>query len=276
MMIRRLICSCAALLALTGSAAVAQKVGYIASEAIFDNLPDSKAARSRLNEMQSGWMREIERMETEAKRLSAEITSNRLIWSAQEKQVAEANLADLSAKLSAFRTDTYGPNGEFERQQTAVMGPLYDKVMLAVNDEARAQKIDFVFDKSSRGMPMLVANPQFDLTIAVLKRLGVDVDSATFNPAGTPNLGTQSEEDAVRNRGRRNEGGEKPLLGIDPNKLLEKGLDGVEVNLPSFGSEEEGATPEGTTTEGTTTEGTTTTTPPEGTSEVTNEGTEPK
>lgn len=220
--------------------AVAQKVGYVASQAIFDNLPDSKAARTKLSDVQAGWMREIDRMEKEIKKLSGEIENNRLIWSTQEKRDAEARLADLTAKLAEFRTGKYGPNGEFEKQQAELMGPIYDKIFKAITDEARSQKIDFVFDKSSRGLPMLYANPQFDLTISVLKRLGVDVDSASLAPSAPSSDGGQTQEESVRNRGHR----EDPGLNIDPNKLL-KG-EPLEIDLknalPLGGSESEEGT----------------------------------
>lgn len=222
--------------------AAAQKIGYVASQAIFDNLPDSKAARTKLSEVQSGWMREIDRMEKEAKKLSGEIENNRLIWSAQEKRDAEARLADLTAKLAEFRTSKYGPNGEFEQQQSQLMGPIYDKIFKAINDEARSQKIDFVFDKSSRGLPMLYANPQYDLTISVLKRLGVDVDSSAMAPGAPPPGSAQTQEESVRNRGHREDPGGG--VNIDPNKLL-KG-EPLEIDLknalPLGGSESEKTT----------------------------------
>ncbi len=198
-----------------------QKVAYVATEAIMEKLTDAKTARAKLAELQQGWMREIQRSESEITKLQADIETNRLLWSAQEKRDAEAKLADMEAKLAQFRMAKFGPKQEFERQQAELMGPIVEKIAKAIEDEAKAQKYDYVVDKSSRGMVILYANPANDLTWAVLKRLGVEPDSsmpamgAPLRMDGDP----RTEQDAKRNRGGRRESQpvEKPL---DPNESL--------------------------------------------------------
>jgi len=106
-----------------GAATVhAQKVAYVASEAIVDKLPEAKAARSKLSELQLSWMRDIQRQEADITKLKSDIETNRLLWSAQEKRESDSRLADLESKLSAYRSAKFGPNQEFERQQTEMMG----------------------------------------------------------------------------------------------------------------------------------------------------------
>ncbi len=215
-----------ALLVATGAdlRAQQQKIAYVASEAILEKLPDAQAARSKLTELQMSWMRDIQRQEQEIAKLSTEIQTNRLLWSAQEKRDAEAKMSDLQARLATYRSVKFGPNQEFDRQQSDLMGPVFDKVWKAIDDEARAQKYDFVFDKSSRGIGMVYSNPVHDLTWAVLKRLGVEVEppaDATTSTSGTTDA--NREQDARRNRGRRDQPVQKPTDGsFDPNEALNK------------------------------------------------------
>jgi outer membrane protein len=210
--------------AAVGSARAQSKIGFVASEAILDRLPDAKSARAKLSELQSGWMREIQRMEGEIDKAKSDMQSNRLLWSAQEKREAESRLADMESKLANYRQTKFGPKQEFERQQGELMGPIVDKVAKAIEDEAKAQKYDYVFDKSSRGMPMLYSNPSNDLTYAVLKRLGVD-PSAADAASATPPAGSapsavdpKAESDARRRRSGRNEYRPEP---VDPNEVLQ-------------------------------------------------------
>lgn len=160
----------------TAAPASAQKVAYVASTAIFDRLPQAIDARNKLAEMQSRWSREMKEMEDQVMVLRSEIDKNRLLWSEQERNEKTGALRDVEAKLADFRAKKFGPNGEFETQYQQLMAPVIEIVSLAVTAEAEAQEYDFVFDKSSRGLPMLFANPEYDLTYAVLKRLGVEVD----------------------------------------------------------------------------------------------------
>lgn len=166
----------AAGLFLSAHDASAQKVAYVASTAIFDRLPQAIEARNKLAEVQGKWSREIKGMEDQVMVLRAEIDKNRLLWSEQERNEKTGALRDVEAKLADFRAKKFGPNGEFETQYQQLMAPVVEIVSLAITAEAEAQEYDFVFDKSSRGLPMLFANPEYDLTYAVLKRLGVEVD----------------------------------------------------------------------------------------------------
>ena len=107
-----------------------------------------------------------------------EIEEKRLLWSSQERSTKEGELRDLEAALATLRNNKFGPNGEFERLYQELMAPVLDLMMVAVQAEAEAQKYDYVFDKSSRGMPMLYSAAQHDITLAVLDRLGVEVDAS--------------------------------------------------------------------------------------------------
>lgn len=233
------------LLAGGASTATAQKVAYVASEAIVDKLPEAKAARAKLSELQLSWMREIQRQEQEISKLQGDIESNRLLWSAQEKRDADAKLVDLQSKLVTYRSSKFGPNQEYERQQTELMGPIIDKVSKAIEDEARSGKFDIVFDKSSRGMPILYANPAIDITWGVLKRLGVEgAEPPAGGAAGRVEPDSKSEQDARRNRGRRDAGptDSKPF---DPNQILQgnENPDGTDSGTNSGGSSGSGTKP---------------------------------
>jgi outer membrane protein len=194
------------------------RVAYVASEAILDRLPDAKVVRTKLSELQTGWLREIARQEGEVARVRADMQTNRLLWSAQEKRDAEARLADLESKLAAFRSAKFGPKGEYEKSQQEMMGPVVERVAKAIEEEGRSQKFDYVLDKSNRGLGILYANPSYDLTIAVLKRLGVDVTDIPAPPI--PTSDPASEQNARRNRTRR----DVPVneeVPKDPNQVLQ-------------------------------------------------------
>ncbi|HVK40307.1 MAG TPA: OmpH family outer membrane protein [Candidatus Kapabacteria bacterium] len=204
----------ARLLAVVGIAALgavapvtAQKTAYVASDEIMNRLPEVKDARTRIGEMQATWLREIQSQETDIARLRAEIESNRLLWSTQERRDAEGRLRDAEQKLAAFRASKYDAGGEYEKLHNESLTPLYDKVFAAIAEEAKAQKYDFVFDKSSRGLPMLYASPDYDLTAAVLRRLGVKLDPSEL-------------EEAPADGGRAPQRGRRPA--DDPNTVLEE------------------------------------------------------
>lgn len=178
-------------------------------------------ARARLAEVQSSWLREISRQESDIDKARQQIALNRLLWNQQEKQEAAAQLADLESKLAAFRGARFGPGGEYEKLQADLMGPVLDKVTVAIEEEAKSGKYDYVLDKSNRAVGIVFANPANDITVGVLRRLGVDVSLESIG-ATQPDASRQgSEADALRNRGRRDRAND-PSKPIDPNDMLDE------------------------------------------------------
>lgn len=160
------------------TAVSAQTVAYVSSEEIFKRLPQAVEARGKLGELQAKWMNEIRTLEKRTTVLRTEIENNRLLWSSQERSTKEGELREVEGRLQEIRSTKFGPNGEFERQYRELMAPVVELVMVAVRAEAEAKKYDFVLDRSSRGLPVLFANPDHDLTYAVLTRLGVKLDAS--------------------------------------------------------------------------------------------------
>ncbi len=193
------------------------KIAYVASETILDRMPEAQTARATLSELQASWMRDIKRQQSAIEALQQEIETNRLLWSTQEKRDANARLKDLQSKLLQFQTEKFGPDGEYEKQHEQLMGPLMDRVIKAIGEEAQAQGYDFVFDKSTRGMPMLYANTDNDLTYAVLKRLGVKLEPSEEQKAAAK---PQDNADEARSRRGQRTRGDEPPPKEDPNAIL--------------------------------------------------------
>ncbi len=224
----------------TSSSLSAQTIGYISSDAIFQHLPQAVEARANLGSMQAKWLQEIKRLEDKIRLLRRDLDENRLLLSAQERANKEGALRDAEAVLASYRAEKFGPNGEFERSYRELMAPIIDLVIVAVNAEAEVKKYDYVFDKSSRGLPMLFANPEHDLTLDVLKRLGVEVDASELEtrtdkpknllPESFPvqlsvdNNSTISLDPNVSLPTSVNNGGEIQIQGTiepNPNELLD-------------------------------------------------------
>lgn len=204
----------------------AQTVAFVSTEAIFERLPQAVEARDRLGRKQAEWLNEISTLERTVIERQKEIELNRLLWSPQERDRKETELRDLVAQLDILRRTKFGPNGEFETLYSSLMEPIIDVVMAAVRAEAAEMGYDFVFDKSTRGLPLLVANPDHDLTYGVLTRLGVDVDPSELKerePEGglvIPNLGPLKVgiDSSIRPVGEEEES-EPVERRIDPDEI---------------------------------------------------------
>ncbi len=148
------------------------KIGYIDSEAIMKKLPEAQDAQKTLDQIVSGWQDELNKMQSQWQKKFEEYDRRKLIMSDQSRATAERELMDLEKKVSDFRTQKFGPNGEMLAKQTEMMKPVQDKVFKAIQDVAIAENCDYVFDKSGQIL-LLYANDKYDLTSKVLAKLNV-------------------------------------------------------------------------------------------------------
>ncbi len=163
-----------AVIVLSSTMGWSQKVGYIASDVIRERWQDMIQAKQRIQSLVDDWKREISQMQQQIDDLEIEIRKNRLIWSADERALKEAELAKKKATREDFTHKKFDPAGEYDVQALAVLKPVEEKLYLATQDVAASEGFDMVLDKSTQPIPY--ANPKFDLTVKVMKKLNIPAD----------------------------------------------------------------------------------------------------
>ncbi len=152
----------------------AQKVGYIASDAIRSRWPEMQQAEQRIQSLVEDWKREAAQQQKAIDQLEAEIKKNRLIWSLDERQQKEAELARLKDERERFLKQKFEPGGEYDQQSQLILRPVEEKLYAAVQDVAANEGFDIVLDKSTQVIPYV--NPKYDLTVKVMKKLNIAAD----------------------------------------------------------------------------------------------------
>ncbi len=150
-----------------------QRVGFIASDVIRDKFPEAKQAEQRVRSVVEDWKRDIEDLEKRIENLKFEINKNRLIWTEEEKKQKEKELEDLNTQLLVFSRKKFEPGGEYDLIVKTIMQPVEEKIYAAVQKVAAENGFDIIWDKSTS--PLAYVNYKYDLTLKVLRELGVDV-----------------------------------------------------------------------------------------------------
>jgi len=150
-----------------------QKMGFINSEVIRKKFPEAQLAEQRLQTMVEEWKREAADLQKQIEDLEFEIKKNRLIWSDTERAEKEKKLEDIKTLRDKYITAKFQPNGEYDMIARRIMAPVEERIYQATQKVAQQQRYDFVYDQSMQPLP--VSNYKFDITVLVLKELGVDV-----------------------------------------------------------------------------------------------------
>lgn len=156
---------------LTAAAAGAQtKVGHINSEYIMQQLPEATDAQRSLDQMVAQWESELQKMQADWKKKFDEYDKKKLILTDQNRAEIERELRQADQAIVEFRTKKFGQSGELFQKQNEVMKPIQNKMFKVLEEVAKEDGYDYVFDKSGEIL-LLYSNEKHDLTRKVLQRM---------------------------------------------------------------------------------------------------------
>lgn len=194
-----------AVLAFMPNMLIAQKVGYISSDEIRKHFFEAKDVETRIKSIVEDWKRQLNDYDFEIESLEFEIKKNRLIWSDEEKKEKENKLDDLKQKRLAFTKEKFATGGEYDKVVKEMKRPVEAKIFAAVQAIASDEGYDLILDKSLHPIPY--ANAKYDLTVKVLRKLGVDVKELEKQLqekiAKDPRNKKSQAKDAPKRRSRR-------------------------------------------------------------------------
>jgi outer membrane protein len=158
-------------LALMASVSMAQmKIGHITSETIMKTLPEAVDAQRTLDALVAQWENELKKMQDDWKKKFEDYDRRKLILTDQSRAEAERELRTLDQAITDYRNRKFGQNGELFQKQNEVMKPIQNKMFKVLEDIAKEEGYDYVFDRSGEIL-LLYANEKHDLTEQVLRRM---------------------------------------------------------------------------------------------------------
>ncbi|MBM2845233.1 MAG: ompH [Bacteroidetes bacterium] len=153
-----------------GLASAQSKIGHINSETIMQALPEAVDAQRSLDGMVAQWESELQKMQSDWKKKFDEYDKKKLILTDQARADAEKELRELDQSIADFRNKKFGQTGELFQKQNEVMKPIQNKIFKVLEDIAKEDGYDYVFDRSGEIL-LLYANDKNDLTQKVLARM---------------------------------------------------------------------------------------------------------
>ncbi len=174
------------------SAFAQEKIGWVDTQVIMKKLPEAVEAQNKLDNLVAQWQSEINKLQTDFKQEADDYQRRRLILPEQARIQEEQKLSDMQKKIIDLRDQRFGPNGDLAQQQKAIMRPVQEKILQAIQDVAKEDKYDYIFDKSGQIL-LMYSNPKYDVTQQVLDKLKIP----TTGPAGTQPTNQQNPPQGI-------------------------------------------------------------------------------
>ncbi len=154
----------------TSSSFAQSKIGWINSQTITEKLPEAQDAQRQLDALVTEWQNDLAKMQNDWQKKFAEYDKKKLIFTDKDRVDAERELQDLDKRIAEFRNRKFGQNGELFQKQNELMKPVQDKIFKAIQDIAKEEGYDYVFDKSGE-LSLMYTNDKYDLTTLVLEKV---------------------------------------------------------------------------------------------------------
>ena len=153
-----------------------QKLGYVDSEYILEQLPEYATAQQQIDRTAQEWQQEIEESRDEVNELFREYQARELLYTNDERQRQRDEIIQAEEEIERLRMQYFGPEGRLFQEQERLVRPVQESVLEAIEAVATRDGYDYVFDKGGDYIFMYTRD-QFDLSNDVLEELGIDTDS---------------------------------------------------------------------------------------------------
>ncbi len=147
-------------------------LAYVDSDYILNRMPEYQSAQQQLNESAVSWEKEALDMETALVQMQRDYSAEEILLTAEQRKERKTSIEQQEKKLIEFRQEKFGTEGALFKKRSQLVKPIQDKMFEAVQAVAKAQGLDYIFDKAS-GVQMLYANPRYDKTFEVMEELGI-------------------------------------------------------------------------------------------------------
>jgi outer membrane protein len=160
-----------AILWLSPASAQQQKIGFVNSAKIFQELPAAQEVQKKIDGMTKPLQDSLEAMQEMYKTLVEDYQKKEALMNDATKKAEQQKILGLEQRFNQFRAEKFGTDGEVAKQTEKLLAPLRERIKASITAVAQEEKYAFVFDKTDQIQILIYGDPTHDLTFKVIDRL---------------------------------------------------------------------------------------------------------
>lgn len=152
----------------------AQKYGYVDTQYILENVPEYTDAQEQLNKLSEQWQQEVEDKFALVDKKQREYDSEAILLPDDIKKQRQKEIDDTRLAAMELQKQRFGVGGDLFKKREELIKPIQDRIFDAIQQVAVERQYSFIFDKANQSN-LLYADPKFDISDAVLQKMGIKV-----------------------------------------------------------------------------------------------------
>jgi outer membrane protein len=201
----------------------AQRIAFVDTKYILEQMPDYAAAQQELDHQSTVWQKEIDERWNQIKRMRDAFNAEAVLLTEEMKTGRSEEISKKENEARELQKKRFGVGGDLFKKRQELIQPIQDRIYQAVKEVAGTTYIA-VFDIGGISNNVLYASEKFDKSDSVLRKLGIKPSKGGGN-AGDLRGGEEEEPQDEKEKGKQPEGGgrdngqEQPQeRGTDPIK----------------------------------------------------------
>jgi outer membrane protein len=159
------------LFGVSGMQAQGQRIGYVNSSKIFQELPAAQEAQKRIDAISKPLQDSLEAMQKDLQSRYEDYQKKEALMNDATKKSEQQRLVDLERHYNEFRVEKFGQDGAVAKETEKIINPIREKIKTAIGQVAREEKYNFIFDKTEQIQILLYGDPAHDMTFKVIDKL---------------------------------------------------------------------------------------------------------
>ena len=148
-----------------------QRIAYVDTEYILQNIPEYGDAQEEINQLSVKWEKELKALRDKVEQMKRDYQTEAVLLSDDMKKKKEEAITAKEQEYKTLQMQYYGPEGEMFTKRVELVQPIQEKIYNAISQVAQQKSYAFVLDKSA-GSTILFCNEKFDISDDVLDEIG--------------------------------------------------------------------------------------------------------
>jgi len=150
---------------------LAQKAGYINTEAILNKIPSYKTAQGQLETLRTGYEKEVEAGWQKVDELYKTYQADKVLLTEAMKKQREDEIMNKEQAVKELQRKYFGQDGTVAKKTEELLKPIQDKISNAVKEVANEDGYAVIID-SANNPTIMFLNPKYDISDKVIGKLG--------------------------------------------------------------------------------------------------------
>ena len=155
-----------------GSEARAQRIAFVNSRYILDQMPEYESAQKELDRFSKQWQEEVDERYQQIKRMRDAYNAEAILLTEEMKRSRQDEIDRREREARELQKKRFGPEGDLFKKRVELIQPIQDRVYNAVKEVA-GQSYVAVFDLGGQSSNLLFASEKYDKSDSVLRKLGI-------------------------------------------------------------------------------------------------------